>query len=83
MSEIMENEGVRALLGSLILIGSMVLIVYCCYKLAVCREEEDKKRIKVMSEGRAVCQHYAVCQNCGHTYDQHMTKPKPNYSNLV
>jgi hypothetical protein len=43
--QFIENNEVRALLGTLILIGSLVLFVVIIYKCAVCREEEDKKRI--------------------------------------
>ena len=73
MSEIVTNGDIRALLGSFLLVGSMVLMIYCCYKLAVCREEEDKKRIKVS-------QPVIACRKCGHNS---VNPVRQNYSTLV
>ena len=73
MSEIVTNGDIRALLGSFLLVGSMVLMLCCCYKLAVCRDEEDKKRIKVS-------QPVVVCQTSGHNS---VNPVRSNYSTLV
>ena len=43
MSETDIDYSIRALLGSIMIIAIMVCSVYLCYKLAVCREEEEKK----------------------------------------
>ena len=44
MSEETENT-VRTLIGTLGLVGSLVLFWYCCYRYAVCRDKEEKARI--------------------------------------
>ena len=67
------NEVLRTLLGTLVLMTSIVLFVYCCYKLALCREEEDKKRIQTITVSQpkiVVTQPFGsktVCSNCGHS----------------
>ena len=42
-----ENDGlsnvIRALLGSLSIIGCMVCSVYCLYKYAVCQQKKDRQ----------------------------------------
>jgi hypothetical protein len=37
-------DGFRPLIGSIVLVGGIVLFYYCCYKLAVCRQGEKKSR---------------------------------------
>ena len=75
MSETVTNGDIRALLGTLLLIGSMFLMVYCCYKLAVCREEEDKNRIKVMP--------VTTCKHCGNKCgSKHGSKTIPIFATL-
>jgi hypothetical protein len=36
------EEFLRALGGSLLIIGSMICMVFCLYKYAVCQENKDK-----------------------------------------
>ncbi len=43
MSETDIDNSIRALLGSIMIITIIGCSVYLCYKLAVCREEEEKK----------------------------------------
>ena len=37
------EEGLDALLGSLLIVGIMVCTVYCLYKYAVCQEQKEKR----------------------------------------
>ena len=43
MSEEVENT-VRTLVGTLCLIGSILLCWYCLYRYAVCQQKEEKDR---------------------------------------
>ena len=43
MTESGYEDGLRALLRSILLIGTIGCFVYLCYRLAVCRDEEDKR----------------------------------------
>lgn len=52
-----ENDGVssviRALVGSLSIIGCMLCSVYCLYKYAVCQEKKDR-------QGKIAVKQYAM-----------------------
>ena len=54
-----ENEVCNALIGTLILMGSIILLVYCCYKYAICREEENKRK-QIIIVSQSVCSQ-SVC----------------------
>ena len=49
-----DNDGIsnviRALLGSLSIIGCMVCSVYCLYKYAVCQEKKDRQNNIVVKQ---------------------------------
>ena len=69
MSESYEGENVwRALLGSVSIIGGWFCLIYCCYKYALCRKEEEKKTIIVSPSKSIVTE--TVCE-------------KTKYSSLV
>ena len=42
-----DNEGLRALAGSFLLIGTWVLCVVCVYKYAVCQEKTKVNQPRV------------------------------------
>ena len=50
-----ENEVCNALIGTLILMGFIILLVYCCYKYAMCKEQEKKKKEKIIIVSQSVC----------------------------
>jgi hypothetical protein len=45
MDSFLEDNTIRALIGSAIIIGAMICTVCCLYKYALCKEEEDKRRM--------------------------------------
>ena len=45
MDSFLEDNAIRAIIGSISIMGIMVCAVCCLYKYAVCQEEEDKRRM--------------------------------------
>mgnify|MGYP003678444548 CR=1 FL=1 len=45
MDSFLEDNTIRALIGSATIIGFMICAVCCLYKYALCKEEEDKRRM--------------------------------------
>jgi len=43
MTESGYEDGYRALLGTIVLIGTIGCFVFLCYRLVVCRDEEEKR----------------------------------------
>ena len=43
MSEWYNNEVLRALIGSICVIGGWSCFIYCCYKFALCRKKNEEK----------------------------------------
>ena len=41
--EMIEDDGLRALVGSFMLVGGMVCMWYCVYKYAVCQDNINRR----------------------------------------